>query len=118
MYIWLSLAFIFAILEAIAVSQKIQKLEYVAKPAVMVCLFLALYASTGLQGNPLWFGIAILFSLVGDVLLMVSPNGLFLFGLIAFLFAHIFYITGFRSEIKTMTTWSLILLVFLTISVS
>ena len=117
MVIWLILAFIFAVLEAIAVSKNIQRLEYIAKPAVMTCLFLWLYTSTGLQGNTFWFGLGILFSLVGDVLLMTSLNRAFLFGLIAFLLTHIFYITGFGSELTAITAWSLILAIFIAINV-
>jgi uncharacterized membrane protein YhhN len=71
MYLWLSLALIFASLEAVAVSRNVQRLEYIAKPAVMLCLFLWLYSTTGLQGNAFWFGLGILFSLAGDVLLMI-----------------------------------------------
>jgi len=118
MYIWLILALLFAALEAVAVSKNLQRLEYVAKPAVMVCLFLWLYTGTGLQGNALWFGIGILFSLAGDVLLMLSLERLFLFGLVAFLVAHIFYITGFRDELTVINAWSLILLVVIAINVS
>jgi uncharacterized membrane protein YhhN len=118
MYIWLILALLFAALEAVAVSKNLRRLEYVAKPAVMVCLFLWLYASTGLRGNALWFGMGIVFSLTGDVLLMLSLERLFLFGLIAFLIAHIFYITGFRDELTVINAWSLILLVLIAINVS
>lgn len=117
MYIWLILALTFAALEAIAISKNSQRLEYVAKPGVMVCLFLWLYSSTGLQGNTFWFGLGILFSLVGDVLLMISLDRLFLFGLAAFLLAHIFYITGFREELGTINAWSLILAAFIAINV-
>jgi uncharacterized membrane protein YhhN len=67
---WLILAFIFAALEMIAVSKNLQRWEYLAKSAALVGLFLWLYSSTGLQGNAFWFGLGILFSLVGDVLLI------------------------------------------------
>ena len=116
MVLWLILALICASLEVIAVSKNLQRLEYFAKPAVMICLFLWLYSSTGLQGNPFWFGLGILFSLVGDVLL-ISADKTFLLGLIAFLLAHICYVTGFREEIVTVTAWSLILAVFIAINV-
>jgi alkenylglycerophosphocholine hydrolase len=116
MYIWLVLALIFALLEAIAVSKNLQRLEYFVKPAVMVCLFLSLYSSTGLRGNTFWFGLGILFSLVGDILL-ISLDRMFLLSLIAFLFAHISYVTGFREEIFTITAWSLILGVFIAINI-
>ena len=118
MYLWLALALTFTLLEAIAVSKNLGQLEYIAKPAVMVFLFLWLYTTTGLQGNTLWFGLGILLSLAGDVLLMISLDRLFLPGLAAFLIAHLSYITGFRAELTTFSVWSLILLVFIAINVS
>jgi uncharacterized membrane protein YhhN len=118
MYIWLLLALIFAFLEAIAVAKHLQNLEYIAKPALMVLLFLWLYTRTGLQGNAFWFGVGVLFSLVGDVLLMFPLDRFFLFGLVSFLFAHLVYITGFRDALTLTNVWSLILLVVITINVS
>jgi uncharacterized membrane protein YhhN len=118
MNIWLALTFSFALLEALAVSRNLPKLEYLAKPGVMVYLFLWLYFSTSLHGNTFWFGVGILFSLVGDVLLMNPTSTMFLFGLVAFLFAHIFYITGFREELITGSTWSLILLIVIVVNVT
>lgn len=117
MYVWLILALLFTFLEAIAVAKSMRKLEYVAKPAVMVCLFLWLYTTTGLRGDALWFGIGLLFSLAGDVLLMLSLERLFLFGLIAFLLAHVAYILGFRNEFAVANALTLLLLVFIAISV-
>jgi uncharacterized membrane protein YhhN len=112
----LILALICAALEVIAVSKNLHRLEYFAKPAVMICLFFWLYLSTGLLGNTFWFGLGLLFSLAGDVLL-ISFERWFLLGLIAFLFAHIAYITGFMDEIVNITAWSLILAVFIAINV-
>jgi len=113
MNIWPTLAFIFAALEALAVLKNIQRLEYLAKPAVMLCLFSWLYSSTGLRGNPFWFGVGILFSLVGDILLMIPPDRLFLLGLGAFLFAHVSYITGFREELENINARSLVLAIII-----
>jgi len=110
MYIWLILAFIFAGLELLALQKNWLRLEYVAKPAVMVCLFIWLFLVTGLQGNTLWFGVGILFSLLGDILLMSSLDRMFLFGLIAFLLAHISYITGLKEQLLNPTAWSFILM--------
>lgn len=115
MLLWLILALIFAALEIVSVTRDIKRLEYVAKPAVMLCLFVWLYASTGLQGTIFWFGLGILFSLAGDVLLSFEQG--FLPGLIAFLLAHLSYISGFRAEILNITAWSLILSVFIAINV-
>ncbi|HEX5941594.1 MAG TPA: lysoplasmalogenase, partial [Anaerolineales bacterium] len=66
----------------------------------------------------LWFGLGILLSLGGDVLLMISLDRLFLPGLAAFLLAHLSYITGFRAELTTVNVWSLILLAFIAINAS
>lgn len=116
MNIWLVLAFVFAALEAWAVWKNRIRLEYVAKPAVMVCLFIWLYLGTGLQGVTLWFGVGILFSLAGDVFLMLSLDRMFIFGLIAFLFAHIAYLTGFQNELMEFGPWSVLLIVILSVS--
>ena len=116
MNIWLILALIFAGLESFALRKDLNKLEYVAKPAVMVCLFVWLYLNTGLQGLTLWFGIGILFSLAGDVLLMISLDRMFIFGLITFLFAHVAYIFGFQNELMEFNSWSVLLIVILSVS--
>jgi uncharacterized membrane protein YhhN len=120
MVLWLIMASLFAALEVFAALKNRRKLEYVAKPAVMICLFLWLYSMTGLRGNTLWFGVGILFSLVGDVLLMFSFGrlSLFLFGLVAFLLAHVSYITGFRDQLGILNAWSLLLLAILAINAS
>lgn len=116
MNIWLILAFIFAALETLALWKSWDRLEHVAKPAVMVCLFIWLYRSTGLQGLTLWFGVGLVFSLLGDVLLMISLDRMFIFGLVAFLFAHVFYLFGFQNELLNVTAWSFLLIMFLSVS--
>jgi uncharacterized membrane protein YhhN len=116
MNIWLILAFGFAVLEALAVWKNLRRLEYTAKPAVMICLFIWLYLNTGLQGLTFWFGVGILFSLAGDVFLMISSERMFLYGLIAFLFAHVSYISGFQNELMEFDAWSVLLIVILSVS--
>ena len=116
MNIWIILALIFAGLEAVALWKNLNKLEYVAKPAVMICLFTWLYLSTGLQGLTLWFGVGILFSLAGDVFLMISLDRMFIYGLAAFLLAHIAYLIGFQNELTELTSWSVMLIVILTLN--
>ena len=113
MILWLILAIVFAALEALALSKGIQKLEWLAKPAVMVCLFIGLYAGTGLQGPTFWFGIGILLSLTGDVLLMISLDRMFIFGLGAFLLAHVSYIVGFQNQFLAASAGSLLVVVIL-----
>jgi uncharacterized membrane protein YhhN len=113
MVIWPILAVIFAGLEVLALRKNVPQLETLAKPAVMVCLFLWLFTTTGLQGHLLWFGLGILFSLAGDVLLMISLDRLFIPGLVMFLMAHISYLAGFQEQLLNPTGWSFLLLFFI-----
>lgn len=116
MELFLLAALVFAALEALALQKNNPRLEYLAKPAVMVALFLWLWTSVGLQGALLWFGLGILFSLAGDVLLMISLDRLFLPGLAAFLFAHVCYIIGFNTPLPALSFWGLILAVMIGLS--
>ncbi len=116
MYIWLFLALFSAVLEAIAVSKNIRQLEYIAKPAVMLCLFVWLSTRTGLQGETFWFGLGILFSLAGDLFLMFPSDRMFLFGLMAFLFAHIVYIAGFHGAWAAANAWSWVMIALIALN--
>ena len=113
MVIWPILAIFFTGLEAFALRKNLHRLETIAKPAVMVCLFLWLFTTTGLQGPFLWFGVGILFSLAGDILLMISLDRFFVPGLAMFLLAHISYLAGFQEQLLNPTGWSFILLFFI-----
>jgi len=116
MNIWLILALGFAVWHVMVLAKGWGKLEYLTKPAVMVCLFGWLYFSTGLQGLTFWFGLGVLFSLAGDVFLMFEQERWFLFGLVAFLLAHISYLGGFQNELREFGFWQAVLLVILAVS--
>ena len=105
-------AFVFAVLESLAVWKQIRGLEFIAKPAVMVMLFAYLWASIGLTGVPLWFGLGILLSLAGDVFLLWLDR-FFLFGLVSFLIGHIAYMVGFNSPTSPLTLWGMLLAVMI-----
>ena len=79
----------------------------------MVALFLWLFTSAGLDGALLWFGAGILLSLVGDVLLMISPEKFFLAGLAAFLLAHMAYIVGFNIPLPEMNFFGIVFAVMI-----
>ncbi len=85
-----------AALDWFAVSRARRRIEYVAKPAVMVLLFIWLYLATGLQGAMLYFGLGLLFSMLGDLFLLFNGQGWFLAGLGAFLLAQLCYVVGFN----------------------
>jgi len=116
MIIFLIVALLFAALEVVALQKNLPRLEYVAKPAVMIALFLWLWTSVGLMGPLLWFGLGLVFSLVGDVLLMISLDRFFVTGLAAFLFAHVAYVIGFNTPLPELSAWSLLLAVIIGIN--
>ncbi len=110
--ILLVLVFGSAILDWIATFKEWKRMEIFAKPAVMIFLLAWLYAGTKLHGALLGFGVGILFSLIGDLLLL-SPDRLFLLGLVAFLWTHTAYIIGFSSEAVPFDIWDVFLVVMI-----
>lgn len=84
---------------------------YIFKPLTMV--FILLIAILGQATLPFYKYMIItglVLSLAGDVFLML-PSDRFMAGLVAFLIAHLFYITAFVSEIGALIWWPLIPLV-------
>jgi len=79
----------------LAVAKGWRRLEYFAKPGVMILLLACLLVSSPLGGGPFWFVIGLVCSLAGDVSLML-PRSRLLLGLLPFLLAHISYTTGFN----------------------
>ncbi|NOT04460.1 MAG: lysoplasmalogenase [Anaerolineales bacterium] len=115
MNIFLLFAILFAALESLALWKYWLKLEYIAKPGVMVALFLWLFTSAGLNGALLWFGLGLIFSLAGDVLLMLSLDRFFLFGLVAFLLAHLAYVIGFNIPLPEFSLWGIVFAVMVSL---
>lgn len=105
-------ALIFAALTAWATWKQNRTLEIIAKPAVMILLFIYLWTSVGLQGASLWFGVGMLLSLAGDVLLLWIDRT-FLFGLVAFLLAQAAYLVGFNSPASPTSMWGFLLAVMI-----
>jgi uncharacterized membrane protein YhhN len=101
--IWaLSIAAVFAVADWVACvrapsSVSWLRLEYVCKPAALAALIVAAAAldpAAGADARQRWFVAALVFSLVGDVLLML-PSDQFVGGLSAFFVAHCCYLVGF-----------------------
>jgi uncharacterized membrane protein YhhN len=111
----LALAFLAVIVNEVAEFTNRRTLVYVAKPAVMVFLLAWLYFYAGLDGPLLFFGLGILFSLGGDVFLMLpDEKKWFLPGLVSFLLAHVFYIVGLNYVIPALNIFG----IFLAISIA
>jgi uncharacterized membrane protein YhhN len=114
----INLLFLFALGAAIGhwilVYKSYRVGQAITKPAVMIFLFAWLYFFAGLQGPLLFFGLGILFSLVGDVsLLWVKSRKMFMAGLVAFLMAHVCYVIGFNSPLPSVNAFSFFLAVMI-----
>jgi uncharacterized membrane protein YhhN len=85
-----------AVLDWFAAARGWRRVHWFAKPGVMGALFGWLWLATGLQGPMLFFGLGVLFSLLGDILLEFRGQGWFLAGLAAFVCALLAYVIGFN----------------------
>jgi len=118
--IWLILFAIDAIVELIAIQLNNESIQLIAKPLLMPLLGAYFISQTNSIKSPLkkWILIALLFSLAGDVVLMFQEKSsiYFMLGLVAFLFAHIFYIFFFHNirVIENMKSKAWLLLIVVT----
>ena len=108
-------ALILAVIDWIAVAFRSKKIEYIAKPGVILALIAWLIINDGYQGQLLFFIIGLVFSLAGDIALML-PKGSFLAGLVFFLVAHIFYIFGFNVAAPQFSIAGLLILLLISIN--
>lgn len=99
-----SLIFLFFLLlaaDVIGIEINSILLQYITKPLLMPLLALFFVFNIPAHASPLkkWILAALFFSWAGDVLLMFQDKipDFFLFGLSAFLLAHLFYIIFFHS---------------------
>jgi uncharacterized membrane protein YhhN len=110
--IWLFVAAGAALANWLAVEKNWKVVEYVTKPGTMAALLLWLWTSAGLQGPLLLFALGLVFSLAGDVFLML-PSRPFIAGLVAFLLAHLAYISGFNIPLPPLSLPGLIMAVMI-----
>jgi len=92
--LFLVLIFLLALLDWISAERRWTRLRYLSKPGVLVALIAWFTQAVGWGGPERWFGLALVFSLLGDINLMFPPR-FFLPGLVSFLLAHLCYTIGF-----------------------
>lgn len=114
-YFFLAITLVVAVIDWVTVVKMWQKLEYIAKPAVMIALIAWLASEGGFQGHLLWFTLGVIFSMAGDVFLML-PRDLFIPGLVSFLLAHVFYIIGINDVLPSLTLPGVILLLIVAVT--
>lgn len=98
----LRLAGVAAVGNWVAAATHRRSFEYVCKPATLALLIgvaLALHPHHGAVRT--WFVVGLLFSLAGDVFLML-PKEQFVAGLASFLLGHVAYVVGFALEQRSV----------------
>ncbi len=90
------------------------KTQFFAKPATLIALIAWFSLAAGWQGGNLWFGLALVFSLLGDSLFLL-PDRYFLPGVLAFLVAQILFVVGFNQG--ALNFQPLVLLVFALVAI-
>lgn len=97
-WVFLILTFLAALVEWMAVARDWRKVEFIAKPLVIIFLLLWLVFGWGLGGGLNWFALGLFFSLIGDVILLFpNEDRWFLFGMVAFLLTHAAYFAGLNT---------------------
>src|SRR6185436_2299613 len=98
---WITIYCLVLIIDLYAIYSGNEALRYFSKPLLMPLLVVYFIFNTRsfISSLKKWVVLALLFSWAGDVLLMFESSNanFFIFGLIGFLFAHIFYIVLFDS---------------------
>ncbi|MGV8920331.1 MAG: lysoplasmalogenase [Pseudomonas sp.] len=103
---WLIIAVLGALLFVYGLSVHALWICLLSKPLPVLAL-LGWLRSTALDTYPRWIGIGLLFSLLGDVLL-AWPADLFVFGLGAFLCAHLAYLKAYLSDCRRLAPLALL----------
>ena len=101
---WIILFLIVLLTDLFAVYTNNETLRYITKPLLMPLLIVFFIFQTKDFASSLkkWIVLALVFSWAGDVLLMFEStnSNFFIFGLVAFLIAHIFYILFYENVIR------------------
>jgi len=94
---WYAGVLLLAAADWLAVGLNRPRWRIFTKPGTMLVLILGFTLSSGWEGEAGWFGMGLVFSLLGDVLLMLPPS-FFAAGVGAFLIAHLAYIIGLNQS--------------------
>ena len=118
--LWLPVFIFLTAADWLAVWQQHRRIGYFTKPAALTALILWFAFAGHFQDGLLFFGAGLFFSLIGDILLLLSRRW-FRVGLAAFLCAHLAYIYAFNRTwpplsmpfyVLALTVFSIWLLIF------
>jgi uncharacterized membrane protein YhhN len=99
---WFILALFFMGVNWLAIWFNWKIANYISKPAIILALLGWYFTKAGASSSALWFGIGLVFALVGDTLLLL-PGRSFLLGVTAFMLTHAAYIIGFNQAPPVMS---------------
>lgn len=99
-------------LEWVAAEKRWTWVRVVTKPLSLILLIVIFTISGGWIQPGYWFGAGLLFSLAGDVFLLLRSR-FFIAGLLSFLVAHILYFIGFNFGALKLNGWGLVPLLLL-----
>ena len=94
-------------LEWVAAGKHWIRVRFITKPLSLILLILIFSLLGGWVQPGFWFGAGLLFSLVGDIFLLLRSR-FFIAGLFSFLIAHLLYIIGFNFGTLELNTWGLL----------
>jgi len=105
-FLLLSFTLVVAFADWVAVANDRRRIEYVCKPLTMVLLIAtALALDVPSSAALVAFVTALVFSLIGDVFLMLPGERWFVFGLGAFLVGHLAYVVGLWCQGLTLAAF-------------
>lgn len=122
--LWIILFFVLLLANLVGVYLGNDTIWFITKPLLLIVLSGYFLSQTQIWNDDLkrWIFAALLFSWIGDVLLLFEMNNsiFFLLGLLAFLLAHIFYIGFFhivrlRENVKSSWLLLVIIVIYYTI---
>ncbi len=94
---WFWIALLVMAADWVATGLNAKAVRYFTKPAALIALIIWFSVMGNWRGALIWFGLGLVFSLLGDIFLL-QPERAFIFGLAAFLIGHLAYIIGFNSR--------------------
>ena len=92
--LWIFGFFFVALFDWIAAGKKWHRVRVITKPLSLILLIIWFSSKGGWSAQGIWFGFGLIFSLGGDIFLLLRPR-FFIAGLTSFLLAHLCYLTGF-----------------------
>lgn len=101
---WLPIFLVAALLDWVAAGERWFRVRRITKPLALLILIAGFSLQGGWQKAGIFFGLGLVFSLGGDIFLLLRAR-YFIAGLLSFLLAHLAYISGFLQGSIGLSFW-------------